>query len=163
MSILLYPSSLQQLGLVKEDAAIAYSTQYEMKEVNRWDIFMMHLWPRSGFLNCFDSTSDSNCPNNLYYSNEDIWEYPRYNDWMFCQNTLTLYKIQGITKDSGGSPLGNCLVHLFRTIDDSKQDTCLSDAAGNYLVYTPFTDPHYCVAYQTPNLTGATPNTLTGS
>jgi hypothetical protein len=163
MSVQVYPQSLQQLGLQKEDSVVYPFTQYRMKEVNRWDVFMIHLWPRSGFLGCFDSVSDPNCPNNLCYSNEDTWEYPQFDDFKSCNNTLTLYKIGGVTKDSGGSPLANCEVILFRTLDDSKQDMCMSDVNGNYLLYTPFADNHYCVAYNNPNVTGATVNTLTGS
>jgi hypothetical protein len=163
MSLLLLQAGPWQGVVQKDDSAMDASSQFKMKEVNRWDLFMIHLWSRSGFLNCFDSTSDVNCPNNLSYSNEDTWEYPQYDDFKSCNNTLTLYKIGGVTKDSGGSVLPYCTVHLHRTLDDSKQDTGVSDVNGNYLLYTPFADNHYCVAYNNPNVTGATVNTLTGS
>jgi hypothetical protein len=163
MSTLLLLAQAWQAPLRKDDSVIDSSTQYKMKEVNRWDIFMLHLWPRSGFLGCFDSTSDPECPNNLIYSNEDTWEYPQFDDYKSGNNTLTLYKIQGVTKDSGGNPLGGCIVELFRASDDLKVDEGVSDVNGNYLLYTPYqTVPHYCVSFKDPNLTGATVRTLVG-
>jgi hypothetical protein len=155
--------SMQQLGVVKDDTLIQSAMIYRYKEVNRWDVFMRQLWPRPGFLNCFDSTSDGNCPNNLAYTSEDMFEYPDYDNYKGGNNTLTLYKIQGVTKDSGGSPLGGCQVSLFLTGSDIEVDSGISDAAGNYLLYTPYPSvPHYVVSFKDPNLTGATVRTLVG-
>lgn len=45
---------------------------------------------------------------------------------------ISLWKIIGVTKDSGGSPLGSCTVDLFKTSDDSFQLTTVSDGSGNF-------------------------------
>jgi hypothetical protein len=164
MSLFTHQSQRIWQGCIdKDDSAILPFTIYRMKEVNRWDVFMFHLWPRSGFLGCFDFVGDGNTPCNLCYSNEDTWEYPLFDDFKSGNNTLTLYKIQGVTKDSAGNPLGNCGVELFRASDDLKVGEGISDINGNYLLYTPYpTIPHYCVSFKDPNLTGATVRTLVG-
>ena len=165
MSTLLHPSQKAwQAGLEKDDSSVIMSTQYRYKEVVRWDVFMSHLWRRSGFVNCFDSTSDANCPNNIQNSQGNAYEYMEMDDFKAGRNLQTLYKIQGVTKDSGGSPLEGVTVDLFRTSDDLKVDSVVSDAAGNYVLYTPFQSvPHYCVAFKSPNLAGSTVQSLTGS
>jgi len=166
MSTLLHPTQKTwQAGLEKDDSAVIMSTWYRMKEVVRWDIFMRHLWRKSGFINCFDSTSDANCPNNLQDSMGNAFEYLELDDYKAGRNLQVLYKIQGITKDSGGSPLGGVTVELYRTLDDVRQDTTISDAIGNYVLYTPYTgaETHYIVAFKSPNLAGSTVQTLTSS
>jgi hypothetical protein len=163
MSLLLLQAGPWQGVIQKDDSNIQASTLYKYREVNRWDVFMRHLWPRPGFLGCSDPTSDPNTPSNLAYTSEDMYEYPEFDNYKSGNNTLTLYKIQGVTKDSGGSPLGNCQVSLFVTGLDIEVDSCISDAAGNYLLYTPYpSTPHYCVSFKDPNLTGATVRTLIG-
>jgi hypothetical protein len=164
MSLLLTPGQKIWQGVVeKDDTLVQSSVVFRYKEVNRWDIFMRQLWPRSGFIGCSDSTSDPNCPNNLAYTSEDMFEYPDYDNFKSGNNTLTLYRIQGVTKDSGGNPLGNCQVSLFLASNDVEVDACISDVNGNYLLYTPYpTVPHYCVSFKDPNLTGATVRTLVG-
>ena len=93
-----------------------------------------------------------------------MFEFPEMDDFKAGRNLQVLYKIQGITKDSGGSPLGGVTVELFRTSDDLKVDSVVSDAAGNYVLYTPYpSTPHYCVAFKSPNLAGSTVQSLTGS
>jgi hypothetical protein len=165
MSLLTYGQAIWQGCMAKDDSAIQPATRFKYLEEQRHDIIMLHMWSRSRFINTFDSTSDPNTPNNLDYTDEDSW-MPMPEFWEMNKAgkmTLALYKIQGVTKDQYGSPLGGCIVHLYRTLDDSKQDQCISDAVGNYLLYTPFADAHYCVAYAAGGLTGATVNTLTGS
>jgi hypothetical protein len=73
------------------------------------------------------------------------------------------HKITGVTKDSGGAALGNCVVQLFRTSNDEFIMENTSDLLGNYEVRTPYPGAnHYCVAYKqgSPDVTGATVNTL---
>ena len=72
----------------------------------------------------------------------------------------------GVTRDQYGSPLGNCVVQLFRTSDDLFIMEQTSDANGNFLLsswYTPNT--HYIVAYKagSPDAFGTTVNTLVGA
>jgi hypothetical protein len=163
MSTFLNPTQKAwQAGLEKDDSAVIASTQFRYKEVVRWDIFSRHLWHRSGFLNCC-GTTDPNCPTNLYTTWEDAYEWPELDDYKAGRNLIVLYKIQGVTKDSVGSPLGGCQVSLFLTGADTEVDSGVSDAAGNYTLYTPYASvPHYVVSFKDPNLTGATVRTLIG-
>jgi hypothetical protein len=150
-------------GIQKDDSVIPATIGYRHLEVNRWDSINRHLWSRSGFINSFDSTSDPSCPNNLFTTWEDSWEWPEGNDIKAGGRTNVVYKIVGVTKDSNGNPLGGCTVDLFRTSDDLKIDKTISDAAGNYILYTPYPSTnHYCVAYKDPNLAGSTVQTLQG-
>lgn len=63
--------------------------------------------------------------------------------------------IGGITRDNTGAPLGDCVVHLFRTLDDLKMATTGSDNLGNY-AFTLIKDAttYYCVAYKAGVVTG---------
>ena len=72
----------------------------------------------------------------------------------------------GITRDQYGTPVGSCVVQLFRTSDDRFIMEVTSDASGNFLLqswYTP--DTHYIVAYKagSPDIFGTTVNTLVGA
>lgn len=128
-----------------------------------WQHGERNQYPRSRLQGLGDSLSDPLSPD-IAVPGFDSFEYVPLWTWGAGGGAATLYKIQGITKDSGGSPLGGCVVDLFRTSDDLKVDSVVSDAAGNYLLYTPYlTDAHYCVAYKAlaPDVTGATVNTLT--
>ena len=71
--------------------------------------------------------------------------------------------ITGVTKDSTGAPLGNCVVHLFRTSDDALMYQTTSDGSGNF-VFTCGLDSYYIVAYLpgSPDVAGVTLNTLQG-
>ena len=85
-------------------------------------------------------------------------------------NTITppavYLRIFGITKDSSGVPLGNCVVHLFRTSDDLEMDQGVSDGVGNYEFrgVSPAAT-YYVVAYKvgSPDVAGTTVNTLIGT
>jgi hypothetical protein len=150
-------------GMSKDDSAILVATGYRHTEVNRPDSINRHLWTRSGFINCFDSTSDGNCPNNPSTTWEDAWEWPMWDEPKNGGRTNPVWRIQGVTKDSGGSPIGGIMVDLFLTSTDTKVDSCVSDAAGNYQLYTPYqSQNHYCVATNGSTLAGATVNTLQG-
>jgi hypothetical protein len=72
----------------------------------------------------------------------------------------------GVTRDVYGSPLGGVTVKLFRTADDTVQDTVTSDAnSGAYFITTPWGDAHYIVARKagSPDVFGATDNDLVGA
>ena len=71
----------------------------------------------------------------------------------------------GVTRDQYGTPLGSCVVQLFRTSDDLFIMEMTSDSNGNFLLqswYTP--DAHYIVAYKagSTDVFGTTVNTLVG-
>jgi hypothetical protein len=75
----------------------------------------------------------------------------------------TFFQIAGVTRDSAGARLGNCVVELYRTIGDAVVGDATSNADGNY--YVKGARPgvaHYIVAYKAgaPDLAGTTLNTL---
>lgn len=75
----------------------------------------------------------------------------------------TYLRIFGVTKDGAGSALGGCVVHLFRTSDDSLADVVVSDGSGNYEFRSgSLSTNYYVVAYKqgSPDLSGTSVNTL---
>ena len=78
----------------------------------------------------------------------------------------TYFTIAGVTRDSTGAPLGNCVVDWFNTVTDVKLDSVTSDANGLFEFRTAGQPPtnYYLVAYKVgaPDVAGTTANTLTG-
>jgi hypothetical protein len=76
-----------------------------------------------------------------------------------------LFSITGITKDSAGAALGNCVIKLFRTSDDLESYSTVSDASGNYILPVDNLTQWYAVAYKagSPDVAGTTVNTLIGA
>lgn len=72
------------------------------------------------------------------------------------------YGIAGVTRDPYGTRLGSVTVKMFRTLDDSLQDSVTSDVEGNYTVSSPYTDAHYLYIYKAgpPEMFGGSANTL---
>jgi hypothetical protein len=83
----------------------------------------------------------------------------------FRSNSFSVYNaaISGVTKDSTGATLGNCVVDLIITSGDLFATTTTSDASGNFTIYPTVTGPFYIVAYKagSPDVAGTTVNTLT--
>jgi hypothetical protein len=78
----------------------------------------------------------------------------------------TRLSISGITKDSTGTPLGNCAVALYRTVDDLFLERVTSDGSGNYSFSSVgLGEAYYVVAYKAgaPDVAGTTVNTLVGA
>ena len=74
--------------------------------------------------------------------------------------------ISGVTRDSTGAALGNCIVQVFQTATDRLVTEVISDASGAYVVPVGIgTGPYYLVAYLAgaPDRAGTTVNTLAGS
>lgn len=73
--------------------------------------------------------------------------------------------ITGVTKNSAGTALGNCVVQLFRTKDDAILFETTSDGSGNYRFTIGEAGPFYVVAYLAgaPDVAGTTVNTLTAT
>lgn len=74
-------------------------------------------------------------------------------------------RISGITRDSTGAPLGNCVVQLLRTIDDVMVEKVTSDAFGVYAFTTVgLAEQYYVSAYKVgaPDVAGSSVNTLVG-
>lgn len=78
----------------------------------------------------------------------------------------TYFRLTGITKDSTGAALGNCVVDWFNTATDVLIGTTTSDANGLFEFRSAGQPPnaYYLVAYKAgvTDVTGATVNTLTG-
>jgi hypothetical protein len=87
----------------------------------------------------------------LFDGGGPVYEYP--------------YAIRGVTKDSAGAVLGNCVVQLFKTDDDAFLGQTTSDANGAYVLYASPTIQHYLVAYLagSPDVSGTTVNTVVGA
>ena len=76
-----------------------------------------------------------------------------------------LFSISGITKDSAGAALGNCVIKLYRTSDDLESYSTVSDDSGNYILPVNNLTQWYAVAYKagSPDVAGTTVNTLVGA
>lgn len=86
----------------------------------------------------------------------------------FTENTPIFehpYFISGVTRDANGNAIGNCIVILFRTADNSIAAITVSDASGNYVIVASQALQHYAVAYLagSPDVFGTTVNTLVGA
>lgn len=75
------------------------------------------------------------------------------------------YSLSGISRDSAGSVLGNCVVQLFRTANDELLQEVTSDASGNFWFSLMPPGPYYLVAYKAggTDVAGTTLNTLNPS
>jgi hypothetical protein len=123
-------------------------------DVNQVDF----LWPRSEQM--MNSGSGSGNVSGDYIIDAAVWGY----DWKWGGSRSRL-SFSGQTLDSNGNPLANCVVKLFRTLDDSVQYQTVSDGQGNFTVYTPFAGNHYITYYKAtaPDVAGMSVNTLVGS
>ena len=76
------------------------------------------------------------------------------------------YGFVGVTRDQWGTPVGSVTCKLFRTADNSLQDTTTSNATtGEFLLNTYYyPDAHYIVCHKSgsPDVDGASVNTLIG-
>ena len=70
--------------------------------------------------------------------------------------------ITGVTRDGTGAALGNCVVDLFYTSNDTLRAQTTSDGSGNYRFAVGPGAKHYMVAYKpgSPDLAGTTVNTI---
>lgn len=77
--------------------------------------------------------------------------------------TLHNEMIVGVTRDTNGSPLGACVVFLFRSPSNALAAQTTSDSSGNYTFNNPGSGPFFIVSYKAsaPDVTGATVNTIT--
>lgn len=77
------------------------------------------------------------------------------------------YLISGVTRDSGGSVLGNCVVEVFESATYLLRGATISDATGNYAIEIvgDRSLTFFAVAYKagSPDLAGTTINTLLAS
>lgn len=90
-------------------------------------------------------------------------EYRRIPDLTRGRNSR--YGFVGVSRDEFGSPLGQCVVTLFKTSDDSVVDRTMSDVYGAYVASTPFyPDTHWLKIKKTgsPDKQGVTIDTLIG-
>ncbi len=75
------------------------------------------------------------------------------------------FTISGVTRDATGGALANCLVDLFNTATDVREQSTISDASGVYSFIVDKTQFWYVVAYLdgAPDLAGTSVNTLAGA
>jgi hypothetical protein len=75
------------------------------------------------------------------------------------------FLIVGVTKDSSGAALGNCLVRLFNAATNVMEQSATSDASGNYTFTVDKTQQWYAVSYKVgaPDVAGTTRNDLVGA
>lgn len=80
--------------------------------------------------------------------------------------TPTSFKISGVTKDSTGAVLGNCVVKMYRTTDNVIIDSVTSDTNGLFEFRSAAAPPtaYYLVAYKAggTDVAGTTVNTIVG-
>ena len=87
------------------------------------------------------------------------------NDWSpLLLNTVGGYEqlwLTGVSRDSAGSPLGNCTVKIFRTFDDVKVAQTVSDGSGNWSRQISELGPFFYVEYLAgaPDRAGTSINT----
>ena len=63
---------------------------------------------------------------------------------MFRRGPMQAYwQIIGITRDSSGTPLGNCQVDLFLHGSNAYVQSTVSDGGGNYLFVVPTNGPYF--------------------
>lgn len=90
----------------------------------------------------------------------------RFRDKPFTQSKPASYNstITGVSRDSAGLPLGNCVTKLFRTWDDVMISQTVSDGSGNFTLFAPSSGPYYIVWYKagSPDVAGTSVNTLVG-
>ncbi len=118
------------------------------------------LWPRSNFM-CGDISAAPLALFGMDPSQQNRWGVGP--DEGGGQQQL---KIRGTTRDSGGNPLGNCVVQGFVTSTEAFVGQVTSDTGGYYELPTPFVaKAHYLVAYKPggPDVAGTTVNTLVPS
>jgi hypothetical protein len=77
----------------------------------------------------------------------------------------TAFRISGFTKDSTGTILAGCTVHMLKTVNDQLQEVVVSGPDGYFqFKYAGQSSSYYLVAYKpgSPDVAGTTINTLTG-
>ncbi len=114
-----------------------------------------NLWPRSRF----QGSDLSIALNRVEFSQRMVG-----NAWDIRSGgkyTL-LYKIEGQCKDPNDVAYGDCTAILFRTSDRLMVDSVAADAAGYFLLYTPYTtDTHFVACFNSDGtVAGLTINTL---
>lgn len=78
-----------------------------------------------------------------------------------------MFTLSGVTRDRNGAILLSCVVNLFRTVDNVLVDSLISSGIDGSFTFTTLGpgEFYYEVAYKSgsPDVTGATVNTLTGT
>lgn len=107
-------------------------------------------WPGAGF--CGEQGLDVALMDSHYY------EWPEK-----TSGTASRVGYQGVTRDVNNSPLGGVTVKLFRTATDEKvTPDIVSDVnTGEFIISTPYYEPHYLVMRKTgsPDVGGVSVST----
>lgn len=89
-----------------------------------------------------------------------------FQDFQAASSQPETHLISGVSRDSGGNPLGGCVIECFDTATNTLQTQALSDINGNFTVRVSApARQFYLVAYKpgSPDVAGTTVNTLTGT
>jgi hypothetical protein len=112
--------------------------------------FATPWWPRSGFVG--DLAVDISVLIPSYFERPEV-----------TRGTNSRFGYQGVTRDVNNSPLGNCTVKLFRTSTDEKvaTDVTSDPTTGEFIISTPYYEPHYIVTRKTavPDVGGVSVST----
>ena len=112
------------------------------------------LWQRSSF------PGQESAPNNIFDGMHQYWE------WCFPPSGCCVRKVvSGTVVDVNGNAVSGATVQLFNTATGALVDTQTSQADGSYKVGDPNNVASFAVGYLSgsPDTTGATVDTLTGS
>ena len=111
--------------------------------------FRTPWWPRSGFEG--DDGVDGFVRCAVWHQQPEL-----------SSGSISRVGYRGVTRDANNSPVGGVTVKCFRTADDTKTaDDVVSDANGNFIITTPYYEPHYLVMRKTgtPDIGGVTVST----
>lgn len=75
-----------------------------------------------------------------------------------CNGRLS---VVGTTRDQYGSPLGACVVKMFRAGNHELVAIVTSEATGYYTITSPYSEAHYLVVHGPGGVAGATADTIT--
>lgn len=116
------------------------------------------LWTRSSFPGQTPGNNGFNGLNSVH----QLWEWSGAGSASGCHVRKV---ITGSVQDSSGNAQVGATVYLFNTATGLLVDTQVSVGAGNYVVGDPNAVACFAVGYEagSPDTTGATVNTLTGT
>jgi hypothetical protein len=137
-------------SLQASDYRVMFSEQRESHHLSL-------LWPRSSFT----GQDYANMPM-IWESMHQVWDYDAL---IQPGGTHVRKKITGISRNSGGTPIGGVTVMLYNTSTNVLVDKQVSDSGGNYTLSDPNGVTCYIVAYLpgSPDTAGSGVNTLTGT
>lgn len=112
--------------------------------------FQTPWWPQSSNIMGWDGTDTH------------LLMLPAAHGWPWitlgCNGRLS---VVGTTRDQYGSPLGSCVVKMFRAGNHELVAVVTSEATGYYTITSPYSEAHYLVVHGPGGVAGATADTIT--